>query len=346
MRVEPVSSPSIKSTTGSYNIGFGLNPDEDEDPAFNFGQPSPPSPFPRSDESDAEEMISGPATRTTPAPFIDDEDSSFSFSTPGDYSTSPSSPGPSTSGTSATLSPPTSVSPVPPSPSPTIPNFAEPSTPRPRHKARDSMHLRRRSRLERASADLAGSSGNPSTPQSPKSPASSESASSFNLQRSSLWIGRSAPTLDVAIPSDDFSSWTLSFDVTTSPTEMQSSSSSASKPSRSSPPLLSSSRATQSAKSHNKSQPLPTPPPSTPSKSPLANLSFSALANLLPASWSPRTTPVQSPTSSMGRTSFDRACASRERQLNRLRSEVIEQFGSSSQTSHEHMRNSSGPYAL
>jgi hypothetical protein len=56
----------------------------------------------------------------------------------------------------------------------------------------------------------------------------------------------------------------------------------------------------------------------------MTSLSFATLANLFPSSWtSPRSSvSASSPTSSMGRDSFDRSYVSREQQLNRLRSEV------------------------
>jgi len=335
MRVEPIASPSLKSTTGSYNIGFGLSPDEDEDSNFNFGQPSAPSPFPPSDESDDEVTKA-----VSPAPFIDEEDSTFSFATPEEFGISPSS------SANTSLSQPTIMtSPT----SPTVPNYVEPATPRPRHKARDSMHLRRRSRLDRGSIEMSGPTSTPSTPRSSKSPASSESGNSFAFPRAAFPTRTSAPTLDVSIPSDgdDFGSWTLSFECD-SPTSTRNPTSDKSQQPQSrpaAPVFLPSPSRSMGTQPHKKDQqPLPTPPPSTPSKSPLANLSFSALAGLLPASWSPRTTPVASPTSSAGRNSFDRALVSRERQLNRLRSEVIEQFGS--QSASEHERNRSGSYAI
>lgn len=338
MRVEPISSPSIKSTTGSYNIGFGLSPDEDEDSTFNFGQPTSPSTFPASDDSEDDDVDKP----VTPMPFLDEEDCAFSFSAPEEFNISPS---PSVKKIPAQL--PILDSPEMPSahlpvmsspPTPSVPNYVEPTTPRPRHKARDSMNLRRRSRLDRGSMEMSGSTSTSSTPRSSKSPESSESGHNFvAFKRTSVF----APTLDVSIPldGDDFASWTLSF-ACESPTSLQQQQSN----SRPAAPVFLPTPS-RSGSNRKNSQSLPTPPPSTPSKSPLANLSFSALANLLPASWSPRTTPVSSPTSSAGRNSIDRALVSRERQLNRLRSEVIEQFGSQSASEHERNRSGSS-YAL
>lgn len=387
--IESVGLPSLKSDSspGGFSIGFGLSPDEDEDSTFNFGQPSSPSPFPgsdedssfnfgqpaspspfpRSDESD-EEIPSGPVE---PTPFIDDEDAAFSFATPENFYSTPT---PSLAQVIFTANNNNNNNGNTPhhSPPPTIPKFVDPTTPRPRHKAKDSMHLRRRSRNDRQSVDLLESFSSflPETGPAPRS--APPSNSSFTFPRSSTAPARSQATpqlslLDIAIPSGSIGSSLPAFDLDAlSPPPRKSTRVQAPAPrnpsgdegtsrrARVSPPVfvpsppprsaarsddthtrVSISRSAESRRRGQQSsqqQEPPTPPPSTPSKSPMTSLSFAALANLFPSSWtSPRSSvSASSPTSSMGRDSFDRSYVSREQQLNRLRSEV-EQSRSQSQ---------------
>lgn len=158
--VEPVSAPSQKSfnSPNAYSIGFGFTTSEDDDSSLNFGQPASPSPFPRSDESDGDDEILKP---TGPVPFLDDEDASFTFATPAAFGTSPSS------NLAFALVPESARSPPPPlSPA----KYEDPTCPKPRHRARDSMHLRRRSKSDRSSESTRNShTAMVFTPQDPSS---------------------------------------------------------------------------------------------------------------------------------------------------------------------------------
>lgn len=371
-----VGIPSLKSDSspGVFSIGFGFSADEDEDSTFNFGQPASPSPFPRSDESDDEL----PVKSVEPVPFIDDDDAAFSFATPDEFLSSPT---PSLSQVLTAANTPMNRS-ITHSPPPAMPNFSDPTTPRPRHKARDSMHLRRRSRNDRQSVDLSGTFSPFTVEKASSVPRSAPpSDSSFTFARSPSPPVRQPTLLDIAIPSGSIGSSLPSFDLDvlspppvrkpTSPTTAKKDEGGTRRP-RMTPPVFvpsppprsssttsstgsrtrvsisrsSGSRRLDQQQQQEQHSP-PTPPPSTPSRSPLTNLSFAALTSLFPASWtSPRSSlSASSPGSPVGRDSLDRAYVSRERQLNRLRSESMGGTRSRSQSS-ERGQIPTGAFAL
>ncbi|KAG8821706.1 hypothetical protein FRC17_009751 [Serendipita sp. 399] len=333
----------VLSSPGAYSIGFGfgLSGDEDEDSTFNFGQTTSPSPFPKSDESDGsddDEEEKGASDIAT-VPLVDEEDATFTFACRSEDSHA--SYNPSNHGFAPFSSSDTISRSIPSTPS--MPKFSDPATPRPRHKAKDSISIRRR-HMEKASIDLNGAStlegvrrsdiasgrtSEDSVVSSPRSEPSyfiprSPPPSSAKPQRFSMLV---APTLDISIPSSDFGSLLPSFDKLEAsvlppppPPAMRPPVTS----SRSPPPIPPPSPARRSGSremSLNSMKGKETvdfrAPTHSASRSSIS-LSLASLASLLPASWSPRASPT-SPTGSLsGRASLERALISREKQLNRL----------------------------
>ncbi|CAG7848781.1 SubName: Full=Related to proteophosphoglycan ppg4-Leishmania braziliensis {ECO:0000313/EMBL:CCA71746.1} [Serendipita indica DSM 11827] len=340
--VSSSGASGVLSSPGAYSIGFGfgLSADEDEDSNFNFGQPPSPSLSPKNDsgnESDRE---------ISSSPLVDDEDATFSFAcqtSDESHSTNKTINTPSLAQVMA-LSTPS----LPSTPSPSMPNFSDPATPRPRHKAKDSMSLRRRSKMERPSTDLSDSSHAHSTQRhvSPPPRTSEESVPTSPRSEPSFSFPRSAPapkparfsmlvapTLDISIPSSDFGSLLPSFDFMSSPAAI-SAPPPAHRPEiasmRPPPPISMPSPARRLSESRSSLGQATTEmtqqnQPAVHGHKSSLSLSLASLASLLPSSWSPRASPT-SPVASIGnRNSLERALASREKQLSRL----AEQMGQS-----------------
>ncbi|KAG9053988.1 hypothetical protein FS842_006543 [Serendipita sp. 407] len=361
----------VLSSPGAYSIGFGfgLSGDEDEDSTFNFGQQTSPSPFPKSDESsnDGSDDDDKGADEINTVPLVDDEDATFTFASQASEDSHASSSNTMHLPTLASR-PSSSVQNYSLPSTPSMPKFSDPATPRVRHKAKDSISVRRR-HMEKASVDLNGASSLEGVRRSTMSPSrtSEDSVASSPRSEPSYFVPRSpppssakpqrfsllvAPTLDISIPSSDFGSFLPSFEKLQAailppppPPAMRPPVTS----SRSPPPIpppsparrsgsremsLSNVRGKETVGSSSAASASTSAPTHAASRSSIS-LSLASLASLLPVSWSPRASPTSPTTSLGGRSSMERAFVSREKQLNRLAERMGSQGSISSLTNGE-----------